>query len=177
MKTHHLTTGGMAAAALLSASIILGGIGSASADDYTNLLIDPNIVIDTLAYTASAPAPNPGGLPGATVIFNHRDGRTITDSVWMLADPAAAVAAVAQAQSAVTIANPKTEPVDVGTGGQLISGTSPDGSKSRSLLSFTQGSAASTIEFNGPADDVVPTDLVVQLGQAQDALIKKQMGA
>lgn len=166
----------IAATGMLSASMALGGIGPAVADDYTNLLIDPNVVIDTLAYTASVPSQNPGGLPGATVVYSHRDGRTITDSVWMLADPAAATAAVTQAQSAVTIANPKTQQVDVGSGGQLISGTSADGAKSRSLLTFTQGSAASSIEFSGPANDPVPADLVIQLGQAQDALIKSRVG-
>ena len=116
------------------------------------------------------------GIPGATVIYNHRDGRTITDSVWLLTDPAAATAAVTEAQSAVTIANAKTESVAVGTGGQFISGTSSDGSKGRALLSFTEGNAASTIEFTGPANDPVPTSLAVELGQAQDSLIKSKLG-
>jgi len=164
------------AAGSLAAALFTIGTGSAAADDYTSWVIDPNVVVDTLAYTADAPAPNPGGLPGATVVYNHRDGRTITDSVWMLADPAAATAAVAQAQSTVTILNPKMEPVAVGTGGQLISGTSPDGTKSRSLLSFTEGKAASTIEFTGPLNDPVPTEVAIEIGGAQDALIKSKMG-
>ena len=160
----------------LTAALLSVGIPSAEADDYTSWLIDPNVVVDTMAYTASVPAPNPGGLPGATVIYNHRDGRTITDSVWLLTDPEAATAAVTEAQSAVTIANAKTESVAVGTGGQFISGTSSDGSKGRALLSFTEGNAASTIEFTGPANDPVPTSLAVELGQAQDSLIKSKLG-
>lgn len=160
----------------LTAALFLPGTGSAAADDYTDWVIDPNVVVDSVAYTANAPAPNPGGLPGVTVVYNHRDGRTITDSVWMLADPAAATAAVTQAQSTVTIMNPKTESVAVGTGGQLISGTSPDGTKSRSLLSFTEGKAASTIEFTGPLNDPVPNDIAIEIGGAQDALIKSKMG-
>lgn len=165
---------GLSAAAVLTAGLL--GAGVAAADDYTGWLIDPNVVIDTLAYTPGGSTPNPGGLPGAAVVYTHRDGRTITDSVWVLADPAAAAAAVTQAQGAVTIANPKTEPVAVGTGGQLISGTSADGSRAKSLLSFTEGNAASTIEFTGPIDDPVPADLVIQLGQEQDNLIKSRQG-
>lgn len=174
MKPRHMAAG-MTAAALISVGI-LGGIGTAAADDYTNLLIDPNIVVDTLAYTAGATTPNPAGLPGATVIYSHRDGRTIIDSVWVLADPAAATAAMTQVAGAFTIANPKTEQVSVGTGGQLISGTSPDGTQSRSLLSFTHGNAASTIEFTGPANDPAPMDLVVDLGNAQNQLLTDRLG-
>lgn len=170
LAVRSFAAGGMAAALLTI------GTGAASADDYTAWVIDPNVVVDTLAYTAGVPAPNPGGLPGATVVYNHRDGRTITDSVWMLADPAAATAAITQARSAVEIANQKLESVAVGTGGQLISGTSPDGTKSRSMLSFTEGTAASTIEFSGPLNDPVPTDVAIEIGSAQDALIKSKMG-
>jgi hypothetical protein len=174
MRMRHLAAG-MTATALISAGL-LGGIGTAAADDYTNLLIDPNVVVDTLAYTPGATTPNPGGLPGATVIYSHRDGRTITDSVWVLADPAAATAAMTQVAGAFKIANPRTEQVAVGTGGQLISGTSPDGTQSRSLLSFTHGNAASTIEFTGPANDPAPMDLVIDLGKAQNQLLTDRLG-
>ena len=166
---------GLTAAALISAGV-LGGTGTAAANDYTNLLIDPNAVVDTLAYFPGAKTPNPGGLPGASVVYSHRDGRTITDSVWVLADPAAATAAMAKVTGAFQVTNPKTEPVTVGTGGQLISGTSPDGTQSRSLLSFTHGNAASTIEFTGPANDPVPTDLVIELGAAQNQLLTDRLG-
>lgn len=170
IKARHMTV-----AVLLSAGIA-GGMGTAAADDYTNLLIDPNVVVDTLAYSPGATSANPGGLPGATVVYTHRDGRSITDSVWVLADPAAATAAMTQVAGNFKIANPKTEAVAVGTGGQLISGTSPDGTQSRSLLSFTHGNAASTIEFTGPANDPAPMDLVVDLGKAQNQLLTDRLG-
>ena len=170
MLTRILTAG-----ALVSAAMVLG-TGSAVADDYTTLLIDPNVVIDTIAYTPGAATPNPGGQPGAAMVYTHRDGRTMTNTVWVLASPAAATAAVAAAQSAAGIANPKTEAVAVGTGGQFVSGTSADGSTSLALLSFTEGSAASAIEFSGPANDPAPTSLAIDLGQAQDALIKNRLG-
>lgn len=170
------TTSRCFASAGIAAVLLASGMGSASADDYTTWIIDPNVVVDTVAYTASAPAPNPGGMPGATVVYNHRDGRIITDSVWILPDAAAAKAAATQAQSAVTIANAKTESVAVGNGGQFITGTSSDGSRVKALLTFTEGNAASSMEFTGPANDPVPTSLAIELGGAQDALIKSKLG-
>jgi len=170
------TTSRCFASAGIAIAFFASGIGSAAADDYSSWIIDPNVVVDTVAYTASVPAPNPGGMPGATVVYNHRDGRTITDSVWLLADPAAAQAAAAQAQSAVTITNATTESVAVGNGGQFISGTSADGSRVKALLTFTEGNAASSIEFTGPVNDPVPASLAIELGGAQDALIKTKLG-
>jgi hypothetical protein len=91
---------------------------------------------------------------------------------------AAAAAAISQAQGSMAnqIANQKTQSVPVGTGGQLVSGTSPDGSKSVSVLYFTQGNAASTIEFSGPANDPAPSAAVIEMGQQQVAAIKSQLG-
>ena len=48
-------------AALLSAGMVLGaGLASADPGDYTVLLIDPNVVTDSLAYTAAPPRSIPG---------------------------------------------------------------------------------------------------------------------
>lgn len=165
------------ATALLSAGLV-GGIGPAAAqpDDLTMLLIDPNTVADTLAYTPGQTTMNPGGQPGASRVYLHRDGRTITDTVWVLADPAAAAAALDQARTTVSITNPTSEPVAVGSDGQFVSGTSPDGTQSVSLLSFSSGNAASTIEFAGPLDDAIPAPMAVEFGQAQESLIKTQLG-
>jgi hypothetical protein len=65
----------------------------------------------------------------------------------------------------------------VGTGGTLVSGTSPDGVQSVSVLTFTEGNAATTIEFDGPPNDPVPHDMAVDLGQKQDAAIKNWQSA
>lgn len=162
------------AAALLAVGVL--GTGTASADDYTTLLIDPNFVFDTVQYTGGAPTINPGGQPGAARIFTHNDGRSITDTVWVLPDPAAATAAVTAAQAASGIANPKSEPVAVGTGGTFLSGMSADGSQALGLLTFTHGNAASAISFAGPANDPADAALAIDIGQAQDSLIKNRMG-
>lgn len=171
MKSIHLAA---VAAAVFSAGLM--GAGSAAADDYTLLIIDPNVVVDTLAYTPGSITANPGGQPGAAKVYTHRDGRSITDTVWVLPDAAAATAAATAAQNAAGIANPKSEPVQVGTGGTFISGTSADGTQSLGLLTFTQGNAASSIAFAGPANDPPDATLATELGQAQEALIKSRMG-
>lgn len=163
-----------AAAAVLSAGLMTAG--PATADDYTALLVDPNVVVDSLAYTAGAVTVNPGGQPGAAKVYTHRDGRSITDTVWVLADPAAATAAAAAAQAAAGIANAQSESVQVGAGGTFISGTSADGSQALGLLTFTEGNAAASIEFAGPANDPPDAALATELGQAQDALIKNRPG-
>lgn len=165
-----------AAAAALFLSIAALGTGTASADDFSSLLVDPNVVFDTVSYTAGPLTLDPGGQPGSSRTYTHGDGRTITDTVWMLADPAAATAAVTAAQSAAKIASPKSEPVQIGTGGTFISGTSADGSQSLGLLSFTERNAAATIEFAGPANDPPNAALALELGQAMDTLIKNRMG-
>ena len=171
MKRIHLA---VSLAGLMSAATI--GAGTAWADDYTGLLIDPNFVFDTVQYTGGAPTADPGGQPGAARVFTHNDGRSITDTVWVLPDPAAATAAITAAQTAAGITNPKSEPVQVGDGGTFISGTSADGSQSLGLLTFTEGNAASAIEFVGPANDPPDATLATDLGQAQEALIKSRMG-
>jgi hypothetical protein len=179
MKLDFARTRRISAAALVSAGMFAGsmGVGAAAPSDYIDLLVNPNVVTDSNAWLLGPPTLNPEGSPGASAVYTHRDStRTITDTVWVLGDPAAATAAITKAQGANPVANAKTQPAAVGTGGQLITGTSADGSKSLSILYFTQGNAASSIEFSGPANDPVPADLVVDFGQAQDTAIKNNMG-
>jgi hypothetical protein len=54
-------------------------------------------------------------------------------------------------------------------GDTIDSGMSPDGTKSVTVLTFTQGNAAATIESDGPPRDPAPADL--ELGQKQDTAI------
>ena len=60
-------------AALLSLATI--GTPIASADDYTTMLIDPNVVFDTVSYTAGPVTTNPGGQPGAAKVYSHQPSR------------------------------------------------------------------------------------------------------
>jgi hypothetical protein len=54
---------------------------------------------------------------------------------------------------------------------------SPDGSKSVTVLTFTQGNAATTIEFDGLPKDPAPVDLVLELGRKQDTAIRDWQAA
>ncbi len=177
MKPAFTSARGLTAAALISAGMV-GAIGSAAIAqaDYTALIVDPNVVTDSTAWSAGAPTINPGGQPGASTVFSHRDGsRSITDTVLVLSDPASATAANATSSDDDQIVNPKSQSVAVGADGQLITGTTPDG-RTLGVLFFTQGNAASSIQFLGAAGDPVPVELVEDLGQAQATAIKNQLG-
>jgi hypothetical protein len=168
------TVGRLTAGALLIVGAGLSGVGTAAADpDYSALLVHPNEVTDSNAYSAGPPIQDPNGQPGVQAVYTHRDGsRTITDTVLILSDPDAATAAVNASQADSGIANPTSVPAPVGTGGTLISGTSAGGSGSVSMLLFTEGNTATTVEFTGAANDPAPADLAIQFGQRQDTAIK-----
>lgn len=153
------------------------GTGSAAAQsvDYNTLVVDPNTITDSLAYTAAPLDINPGGQQGVTATYGHRDGRQITTTVLFFPDPEAATASLDRA--AADVVNPQTAPAAVGAGGTIVSGMSPDGVQSVTVLTFTEGNAATTIEFDGPTADPAPADFVVDLGQKQDTAIKDWQAA
>jgi hypothetical protein len=70
------------------------------------------------------------------------------------------------------IVDSTTQPAAVGAGGTIVSGSSPDRTQSMTVLTFTQGNAFTTIEFEGPSNDPVPIDLVTEYGQRQDTAIR-----
>lgn len=181
MRIPQMSIGSLTVTAALGVGVVVFGIGSAAADptDYTVLLINPNEVTDSMAYSAAAPVQNPNNQQGVSAVYSHRDGvRQITQTVLVLPDAAAATAAMnaSQGDAANRMANEKSQPVQVGTGGTLLTGSSPDGSKSVSVLLFTQGNAATTVEFDGPPKDPAPTEFVVDLGQKQDSVIRNALG-
>jgi hypothetical protein len=59
----------------------------------------------------------------------------------------------------------------------VLTGMSPDASKSVTILSFAEGNTATTVEFDGAPKDPVPPDLVLELGQKQDTAIKDWQAA
>jgi hypothetical protein len=170
--------GGIAAAAVLT----LAGFGYAAAQpgDFSTLPVDPNLITDSLAYNAAAPVFNPNGQPGVEAVYTHRDGsRQITSTILVLPDPQAATAALdgARAQLAGKVSNGKTQPAAVGSGATMLTGMSPDGSKSVTVLSFAEGNTATTIEFDGAPKDPAPSDLVLELGRKQDTAIRDWQAA
>jgi hypothetical protein len=171
VKKIRTMAGGIAVAVAMNMS----GFGYAAAQpgDFSTLPVDPNLITDSLAYNAAPPVFNPGGQPGIQSVYTHRDGsRTITTTVLVLPDAGAASAALDGARASVAVANGKSQPAAVGSGGTMVTGMSPDGSQSVTLLSFTEGNAAATIEFSGAPKDPVPPDLVLELGRKQDTAIR-----
>jgi hypothetical protein len=170
--------GGLATAALMT----LAGFGYAAAQpgDFSTLPVDPNLITDSLAYNAAPPVFNPNGQPGVEAVYTHRDGsRQITSTILVLPDPQAATAALdgARAKLAGKVGNGKTQPAAVGSGGTMLTGMSPDGSKSVTVLSFAEGNSATTIEFTGAPQDPAPSDLVLELGRKQDTAIRDWQAA
>jgi hypothetical protein len=144
--------------------------------DYTNLLIQASdIALPGDTFTAAPPTQNPNGKAGvATVFSNQGDTREIGDTILILPDPAGAATALDGAKSSLgsSVTGGEPQPAEVGAGGTIVSGTSPDGSKSVTVVLFTEGKAFVTLEFDGKPDDPVPPDFATGIGQKQDAAIK-----
>jgi len=177
MKVPVIASGSLTVTSLFMIAMSVGcPLSAAQPDDYSVLAINPNEVTDSTAYSAAQPPiQNPNGQPGIATVYTHRDGtRQIADTILVLPDASAAAGALQEARAALgnTVTGGTPQPAAVGTCGTMVSGSSPDGSKSVSVLLFTQGNAFATVEFDGPANDPVPPDMVIEIGQAQDTAIK-----
>jgi hypothetical protein len=170
----------IAGATVAAVVMTVNGFGYAAAQpgDYSALPVDPNLVTDSLAYNAAPAVFNPNGQPGVETVYTHRDGsRTITSTILVLPDAQAATAALDGARAQSAVASGKSAPAAVGSGGTMVAGTSPDGTKSVTVLSFAEGNAATTIEFAGAPNDPAPEDLVLELGRKQDTAIRDWQAA
>ncbi|HEY5149133.1 MAG TPA: hypothetical protein VIJ23_04810 [Mycobacterium sp.] len=149
---------------------------AAAATDYTALLIKPeDIVIPGDTFTGEPPQLNPAGSEGVAAGFRNADEtRAIGDTIMILPDPEAAKTAMDGAVKALdqSIANPSPEPAQVGDNGVIGSGTSPDGSKAVTVVTFSQGKGFVVLQFDSPAGDPVPTDFATSLAQKQADNIK-----
>jgi hypothetical protein len=156
----------------------VGGLSSATAqsNDYSSLPVDPNLITDSQAYSAAPFDIDPNGQRGVMAEYTHREGGTRSITTTILILPSAQEAAASIAGAAAEVGNPDSQPAAVGTGGTMVSGTSPDGTESVTVLSFTEGNVATTIEFDGPPGDPAPPDLVTELGQKQDTAIRDWQG-
>jgi hypothetical protein len=147
----------------------------AQPSDYIRLLISASDINAPEIFTATPPITNPSGRPGAsTTLSNQNRTHVITDSIQVLPDPAAARSALKSAKATRDgYVHGVPEPIAIGTGGTTISGPSPDGAKGVTVLLFTESRAFVELEFDGPPDALVPPDFVTDVGQKQDAAIKK----
>ena len=154
--------------------------GAAQPSDYSNLLIKPSDIVvpgETFALSQTLPVPNPAGAEG--VFTNQAATRKIDDTIYVYPDPGAASAALDQSAKAIQELSVKAPPTPaaVGTGGQMAVGPSPDGSKSKAIVMFTEGKVFTVLEFESPPNDPVPSDFVMDLAKKQDAAIKSGLPA
>jgi hypothetical protein len=142
--------------------------------DYTELLIKATDINAPEIFTASPPTQNPNGKAGVATSFSNPDGsHVIGDTILILPDPSAAASALDSAKAALGGSVSGTpRPSDIGTGGTTVSGNSPHGSKSVTVLLFTEGRSFTTLEFDGPLDAAAPPDFVTDVGQKQVTAIK-----
>jgi hypothetical protein len=165
---------GSAASTTTSGSSSASSSAQAQPADYTGLLIKATDINAPEIFTASPPIQNPNGNAGVATTFSNPDGsHLIGDTILILPDPSAAASALDSAKAALGGSVSGTPgPADVGTGGTTVSGNSPDGSKSVTVLLFTEGRAFTTLEFDGPPNAAVPPDFVTDVGQKQVTAIK-----
>ena len=149
--------------------------GAAQPSDYSNLLIKATDIVvpgDTFTLTQTLPVPNPAGAEG---VFTNQGGtRKIDDTIYVYPDPGAAAQALNASAKGIQELSVKAAPtpVDVGTGGQMAVGPSPDGSKAKAIVMFTEGKVFGVLEFESPPNDPVLPDFASDLGRKQDAAIK-----
>ena len=148
--------------------------------DYTRLLLEArDISTADDAYTAQPATPNPDGRPGAEVLLVNQDQtKAVNIQLAGLPDAASAPAALQETQASLAKSLPggQPRPSPVGNGGTVVSGTSPDGTKSVTVLLFTEGAALARIEFDGVPGQPASSAFVANVGQKQDIALRVGLG-
>ncbi|HZU48142.1 MAG TPA: hypothetical protein VFA16_12970 [Mycobacterium sp.] len=146
---------------------------------YTRLLISAADIKAPVTFKASPPIQDPNGKPGAATTFSDDDSsHVIHDTIEVLPNPAAAANALNAAKGAPPGGiTGKPAATNIGTGGVTISGDAPDKSKGVTVLLFTEGRTFVTLQFDGPAGVPAPPEFINDVGQQQDAAIKKGLPA
>ena len=150
-----------------------GTAAPAQPTDYSSLLVKASDIGGDL----SAPQPpvlNPNGAAGVAQLFANPDNsRRIGDTILIVADPAVAAAGLDNTKTNYAgKVSGAWQPVDVGSNGALISGTSPDNSQAITVLLFTEGKALVNMEFDSAPSDPIDADIAKDIGRKQDAAIK-----
>lgn len=152
----------------------------AQPNEYVRLLIQASDINAPVPFTATPPTSNPNGQPGVATTFKDDDGsHVIKVTIGVYDDPDAATNALnaAKGQQSGTLKDPSTQPSNIGSGGTMLMGNTPDRSKGVVILLFTEGRAQATLEFDGPTDTLAPPEFVNDVAQKQDAAIKKGLGS
>ncbi len=137
------------------------------------MLIQPN----DLGGDFTAPDPpvlNFNNTTGVAQLFVNADkSRRIGDTILIVDDPAVAAAGLENTKTNYAKKVTGTwQPVDVGSNGAMISGTSPDNSQSITVLLFTEGARSSTWNSTAAPGDPIDPGLATDIGRKQDAAVK-----
>ncbi|WAC91430.1 hypothetical protein [Mycobacterium sp. Aquia_213] len=141
--------------------------------DYSALLIQPGDVGGD--YTApQPPVLNSNNTTGVSQLFVSADNsRRIGDTVLVLPDLSTAAAALVNTKANYAKKVTGTwQPVDIGSNGTMISGTSSDNSQSIAVLLFTEGRALIALEFDSAPNDPIDPATAVDVGRKQAAAVK-----
>jgi hypothetical protein len=147
---------------------------STQPSDYSSLLIKASDIGGDLS-TPQPPVLNPNGAAGVAQLFANPDNsRRVGDTILIVADPAAAAAGLDNTKTNYGgKVSGNWQPVDVGSNGALISGTSPDNSQAITVLLFTEGKALVNMKFDSAPNDPIDADIAKDIGRKQDAAVKK----
>ncbi len=141
--------------------------------DYSPLLIQPSDIGGDFA-TPQAPVLNPNNAPGVAQLYANSDNsRRIGVTILIVANPAIAAAGAANTRANYGgKVSGSWQPIDVGSNGAILSGTSPDKSQAVTVLLFTEGRALVNMEFDSAPDDPIDIAVASEIGRQQDDLIK-----
>ena len=141
--------------------------------DYSGLLIKPSDIGGDFT-TPQPPVLTPNNAPGVAQLFANADNsRRIGDSILIVADPATAAAGIENTKKNYAgKVSGAWQPVDVGSNGAMISGTSPDNSQAVTVLLFSEGKALVNLEFDSAPNDPMDPGVATDIGRKQDAAIK-----
>ena len=149
------------------------GPAPAQPTDYSSLLIQPEDIGGD--FTApQAPVLNPNNAAGVAQLFANSDNsRRIGDTILIVANPAVAAAGAANTRANYGgKVSGSWQPIDVGSNGAILSGTSPNNSQAVTVLLFTEGRALVNLEFDSAPDDPIDTAVATEIGRKQAEAIK-----
>jgi hypothetical protein len=141
--------------------------------DYSGLLIKPSDIGGDLT-TPQPPVLNPNNAPGVAQLFANADNsRRIGVTILIVADSATAAAGIDNTKTNYAGKVSGTwQPVDVGSNGAMISGSSPDNSQAVTVLLFSEGKALVNLEFDSAPNDPMDPGVATDIGRKQDAAIR-----
>lgn len=150
---------------------------SAQAGDYSKLLLKASDIDPS--FTASAPTENPNGVPGiGQTMTNPGKNENILFVIFVDENPAAAVQSLQGFKDTLAKeVDGAPQPADVGDGGFIATGKSPDGSKGVTEVYFTTGKAMVNIEFESAPNDPVQPETALTIAKMQDTQIKNNLPA